>query len=267
MAWIADTYMNLKETGNRLEGLGVVTGKPLAFGGSQGREKATGQGLVYVLDEVLPPLGLPLDSLTFSLIGYGNVGSWTGRLLGDRGAALRAVLDHTGALYRETGIDAVALAQHVKETGGVAGFAGAQAISEDAFYATEVDLFIPAALEQMIDGHRADQIRCKVLAEAANAPVTPEGERRLVARDITILPAILCNVGGVTVSYFEWKQNRQAETWDLDFVDAELKKMMQRAAQRVLETAAHLQCSLRQASYAAALEYIQRVYHIRGIFP
>ncbi len=267
MAWMADTYMMLAEPHRRHSGIGVVTGKPLDFGGSHGREKATGQGLLFVLDELVDDLGLHLGQATFSLIGYGNVGSWTGRLLAQRGAKLRAVLDHTGAIAAETGIDAEALADHVTATGGVAGFAGAEKVTEDEFYRQSVDLFIPAALEQMVTLQCAEKLDCKVVVEAANAPTVPEAERYLLKKGVTILPAILCNCGGVTVSYFEWKQNRQAERWDPDRVDVELQRHMQYAARKTKRAAQRYHCDLRTASFCAALDQIGRVSDLRGIFP
>lgn len=267
MAWIADTFVNLHEPNRRLEGRAVVTGKPLEFGGSHGRDKATGQGLVYALEELLPAMGLALSRATCSLIGFGNVGSWTGRLMARRGAKLLAVLDHTGAIRRAKGIDAEQLAAHVERTGGVAGFRGAEATDTEAFYATPVDLFIPAALEQMVTAENAAQLRCKVVVEGANIPVTPSAEQLLMKRGVAILPAVLMNAGGVTVSYFEWKQNRQAELWDPDVVDAQLRKQMVEAARRVLATSRRFACDLRTACYITALEHIGHVYQLRGIFP
>jgi len=267
MAWMADTYIMMNTPGRITLGQGVVTGKPLEFGGSFGRDKATGQGLVFVLEELLPDMGLALDKISFSLIGFGNVGSWTGRLLTQRGGTLKAVLDHTGAIRNDAGIDAAALTLHVEKTRGVAGFPNAQAISEDEFYRTKVDCFIPAALEQMVDLDRARVMDCKVVVEAANAPTTPPAERHLLERGIAVLPAALCNAGGVTVSYFEWKQNRQAETWDAETVDAQLKKHMYAAAQRVKLARHRFDCDMRTAAYIAALESIGRVYRLRGIFP
>ncbi len=267
MAWMADTYINFAESSSKVTARGVVTGKPLEFGGSAGREKATGQGLVYVLDAMLPGMKMDLSKLSCSLIGYGNVGSWTARLLQARGTQLKAVMDHTGAIRNEAGIDAEALAKHVAQTGGIKDYPEAEAIDEPSFYGTPVDLFIPAALEQMVDLEHAERLQCKVLVEAANAPTTPRAERHLLAKGIEVLPAILCNAGGVTVSYFEWKQNRQSETWDEELVDERLCKVMTRSAQRVLDTAERLDCNMRMASYAAAIEHLDKVYDMRGVFP
>jgi glutamate dehydrogenase (NAD(P)+) len=267
MAWMADTYINFAERSAKVTARGIVTGKPLEFGGSAGREKATGQGLVYVLDELLPGMDIKLDAISYSLIGYGNVGSWTARLLQERGSILKAVMDHTGAIHNEDGIDAKALALHVKTTGGVHDYPYAHAVSNQVFYATPVDLFIPAALEQMIDLEHAKLIQCRVLVEAANAPTTPHAERYLLDKGVEVLPAILCNAGGVTVSYFEWKQNRQSETWEEALVDKRLRKTMERSAQRVLKMSQRLDCNMRLASYAAAIEHLNNVYEMRGVFP
>ena len=176
-------------------------------------------------------------------------------------------MDHTGAIRNEAGIDAEKLALYVSQTGGVKGYTEADAIDEPDFYSTPVDLLIPAALEQMVDLEHAERLQCKVLVEAANAPTTPRAERHLLAKGIEVLPAILCNAGGVTVSYFEWKQNRQSETWDEELVDERLRTVMTRSAQRVLDTAARLNCNMRMASYAAAIEHIDKVYEMRGVFP
>jgi len=267
MAWMADTYINFNAADSRWTGQAVVTGKPLEFGGSYGREKATGQGLVFVLDELLPELGLSTQEINYSVLGYGNVGSWTARLLADRGAKLKAAADHTGAIVHDDGIDAMALAQHVLVRGGVDGYPGAEAVPLEQFYQTPVDVFIPAALEQMIDEPIARLLRCRVVAEGANAPMIPPAERILAERGVAILPAVLCNCGGVTVSYFEWKQNRQAETWDAETVDSSLRRMMFAAAQRTKLAAHRFGCDLRTAAYCAALEHIGKLYQLRGIFP
>lgn len=268
MAWMADTYMNLCEPHQRFTGLAVVTGKPLQFGGSQGREKATGQGLVYVLDEMFQHMGFSdIGAMTFSLIGFGNVGSWTGRLLAERGAKLRCVMDHTGAVRHDKALDAAALAAHVEKTGGVAGFAEGDPITPHEFYTQEVDLFIPAALEQMITAEIAAKLRCRMLVEAGNMPTTPEGEAVLRQRGIQVLPAVLCNAGGVTASYFEWMQNRQGEMWTAEQVDNELRRYMTLAARNTRQAGEKYKCDLNTAAYAAAMEHIGQVYNIRGIFP
>ncbi len=267
MAWMADTYINLKGNHGRVDAQSVVTGKPLVFGGSEGREKATGQGLVFVLETLLPGLGIDLAHCSYSLIGFGNVGSWTGRLLQDRGAALTHVMDHTGAISNPDGISARALADHVKKTGGVSGFSDAAPCSTEDFYRAPVDLLIPAALEQMIGPDEAALVNCRLLAEAANAPTTPAGERVLTERGIEVLPAILCNCGGVTVSYFEWKQNRDSESWTEEDVDRKLHEMISDAAHRVHDFAASHSCSMRRAAYAVALRHLEELYTLRGIFP
>ena len=296
MAWMADTYMNITQVAHRGNGSAVVTGKPLAFGGSEGREKATGQGVVYVLEDLLPEMiHKPLSDTTYSVVGFGNVGSWTAKLLAAHGSTLAAAMDHTAAIApaplplpgsgtgsgtgtsvpvrpphappRTQGLDPHALATHVAATGGVRGFPGSIEITTDEFYARPVDLCVPAALEQMIDVKQAEMLNCRVIAEAANAPTTPEGEKVLDRRGIKVLPAILCNCGGVTVSYFEWMQNRQSQAWEAIRVDQELQKHMRSATAKVLSTATRLKCDMRTAAYAAALNQIANVYQIRGIFP
>ena len=267
MAWMADTYMNISDARGRSSGQAVVTGKPLAFGGSAGREKATGQGLVYVLQETLPELNIDPADMDVSIIGFGNVGSWTGRILEKGGARVCAVLDHTGGVQNTGGLDAAALAAHVADTGGVAGFPGAKPVGTEGFYALEVDVLIPAALEQMITENEAQHVRAKVIAEAANAPTTPAGDAVLAERGIEVLPAILCNAGGVCVSYMEWRQNRAAETWSLERVDRELRDLMNAASQRVKLARHRFSCDMRTAAYVAALGRIGDVYSARGIFP
>jgi len=266
MAWIADTYTFLSEVGGH-QPEAVVTGKPVEFGGSLGREKATGQGVVDTLTEMLPEIGVDIKGCKVSILGYGNVGSWTGRIMQDRGAKVVAVMDHTGAIANEQGIDAHALAVHVQKLGGVAGFKNAERIEKEEFYGMKVDVFVPAALEQMVQAPEAKLLNCKVLAEGANAPTTPAGERILEQRGIEVLPAILCNAGGVTVSYFEWVQNKTHRAWDLEHVDQELNKHMVRAASKVREARRRYKCNLRTAAYVGALERLKAAYEVRGIFP
>ncbi|MDX2149038.1 MAG: Glu/Leu/Phe/Val dehydrogenase [Planctomycetota bacterium] len=268
MAWIADTYSQITE-GSGQNGMAVVTGKPIEIGGSLGREKATGQGVVDTLQEMLPEIGYKngLKGARISVLGYGNVGSWAARIAYDLGAKLVTAMDHTGAIYNEAGLDAHALAEHVVKLGGVAKFKGSTEISPEQFYKTKVDVFIPAALEQMIQEREANWIDCRVVAEGANAPTTPPGERILRRKGIEVLPAILCNAGGVTVSYFEWVQNKTSQSWDLDKVDAELNKHITRGCGHVRDARKKYDCDLRTAAYISALDNINKAYSVRGIFP
>jgi glutamate dehydrogenase (NAD(P)+) len=279
MAWMADTYASLDGNGkNSMDSMRVFTGKPVEIGGSLGREKATGQGVVDTLVELLPSLKISVQNMRFSVIGYGNVGSWTARILAKLGAKLVAVMDHTGAIRNDAGIDTEALAVHVARTGGVNGFGassgsggksaqGADAITTEDFYKTQVDVLIPAALEQMIKDREARWINAKVVAEGANAPTTPAGDRVLTERGIEVVPAILANAGGVTVSYFEWVQNKTCTTWDLEEVDRKLNQHMVAAAHRTLAARKRYECDMRTAAYIAALDHINKAYQIRGIFP
>ncbi len=266
MAWMADTYQQMSPEHESQDTIRIVTGKPVMFGGSLGREKATGQGLVYVLQAILPELDIDLASMRYSLIGYGNVGSWTARLLSPLGAKLVAVLDHTGAIYSKSGFDTIKLAKHVEQHGGVKGFPG-DSITIDEFYARKVDVLIPAALEQMITPEKAALINARLVAEAANAPTTPAGERALLEKNVEVLPAILCNAGGVTVSYFEWVQNKTSTYWTEEHVDSRLRQHMNNAAQRVRQAKSKYRVDWRTASYIASLEHISAAYTVRGIFP
>ncbi len=279
MAWMADTYASLDGNGkNSWDSMRVFTGKPVEIGGSLGREKATGQGVVDTLLELLPTLKIEAKGMKFSVIGYGNVGSWTARILAKHGAKLVAVMDHTGAIRNDNGIDTEALAVHVGKNGGVGGFGaksgsggktaqGAQAISTEEFYKTKVDVLVPAALEQMIKDKEAKWIDAKVIAEGANAPTTPAGDRVLQDRGIEVIPAILANAGGVTVSYFEWVQNKTCTAWDLEEVDRKLNQHMVAAARRTLVARQKYNTDMRTAAYIAALDHIAKAYAIRGIFP
>ncbi|MBL8762683.1 MAG: Glu/Leu/Phe/Val dehydrogenase [Phycisphaerae bacterium] len=276
MAWFADTYESLSDSNrNSWDALRVVTGKPVEIGGSLGREKATGQGVVDVLVELLPSIGIDIKGMKFSVIGYGNVGSWTARILAKLGAKLVAVMDHTGGIRNDAGLDTELLAEHVAKAGGVAGYGkggkaaknGATAVSAEEFYKTPVDVLVPAALEQMIKAEQAKYVNCKVIAEGANAPTTPAGDRVLNDRGIEVVPAILANSGGVTVSYFEWVQNKTCTSWDIEEVDRKLNQHMVSAARRTLLARQKYACDMRTAAYIAALEQIGKVYAVRGIFP
>ena len=211
--------------------------------------------------------GVPIQGMTFSVLGFGNVGSWAGRIFHDMGAKMTAVCDHTGAIHNERGINPHALAEHVQKTGGVAGFPNAEAITNEQFYRTKVDLFVPCALEQMIQEKQANWLNCRYVAEGANAPTTPAGDRVLSSKGVDVIPAILANAGGVTVSYFEWVQNKTSEYWDIEKVDRNLNKHMVMAARRTLLMREQYKTDLRTAAYIAALDNIAKAYAVRGIFP
>ncbi len=269
MAWIVDTYAATLPPQERFRALGVVTGKPVSAGGSVGREKATGQGVVDLIEMWAADQRCKVADLSYTVQGFGKVGSWAARILKDKGAKLLAVQDATGAIkaYTSAGLDADVLAEHVKKTGGVAGFAGAQATSREAFFATQADVFIPAALENQVTDETARLLQVRLVAEGANGPTTTEGDAVLRERHIAVLPDVLCNAGGVIVSYFEWLQNRSGAAWNAAEVDQRLREILERAYARVKQMAADKSLDWRDAAYAVALRRIEQVYGERGIFP
>lgn len=269
MAWIVDTYAATMPPQERYRALAVVTGKPVSAGGSVGREKATGQGVVDLIEMWAKDHDCKVADLTYTVQGFGKVGAWAARILRDKGAKLRAAQDVTGAIKAPTaaGLDADALAEHVKKTGGVAGFPGAQAISKEAFFAVPADVFIPAALENQITEATARLLDVRLVAEGANGPTTPEGDAVLRERKIDVLPDVLCNAGGVIVSYFEWLQNRGGAAWNGAEVDQRLREILDRAYARVKGMVAEKSLDWRTAAYAVALRRIEQVYAERGIFP
>ncbi|MBI1851644.1 MAG: Glu/Leu/Phe/Val dehydrogenase [Planctomycetes bacterium] len=267
MVWMMDTYLNSTDATQRNRVRHVVTGKSLASGGSEGREKATGQGLVYVLREWLKANRLDVSKITYSVQGYGNVGSNCAVLLGELGAKLVAVDDHAGAIHEPRGIDAKDLAKWVRGNRTVKGYGRAESITREDFFNTEVDVMIPAAMENQINDANQHLVKCRVILEGANGPVTPSAEDAIRARGIEVIPDILANSGGVIVSYFEWIQNKNSEHWDLKEVDEKLKKMMLRSWERAQLEAEHRKCDLRTAAYSVALQRLEIAYEERGIFP
>ena len=267
MAWIVDTYAATLPPHDRHSALAVVTGKPIGSGGAAGREKATGQGVVDLISRWADDHHCKPSDLSYTVQGFGNVGSWAARLLKDRGAKLRAVEDVTGAIRAEDGIDADALAEYVRRTRGVRGFPGAEAISHEEFMSTPADVFIPAAMENQITGETAAMLQVRLVAEGANGPTTPEGDAVLRTRGIDLLPDVLCNAGGVVVSYFEWLQNRGGASWDVSEADRRLREILTRAYERVKTAAAEKKTDWRSAAYLVALSRLQSIYGERGIFP
>ncbi|MCB9522022.1 MAG: Glu/Leu/Phe/Val dehydrogenase [Myxococcales bacterium] len=267
MVWMMDTYMNSAGQTDKNALRGVVTGKSPTSGGSLGREHATGLGLVYTIQEWAAETGFNLDGATFAVQGYGNVGAHAARILSRMGAVLVAVQDHTGAIRNTEGVHPQRLSKYVQTVGGVAGYPGGEIIDRRDFFSTPVDIFIPAAMEMQINADTAPLMRCKLVVEGANGPTDLDGERILADRGVTVLPDILANAGGVTVSYFEWLQNRRAEQWTEEDVELRLERMMQRAYATMRRLREERGVDNRTACHVHALSRIQAVYHERGIFP
>jgi len=267
MVWMMDTFMNSVQNVDKNAQRAVVTGKTLTCGGSRGRDKATSQGLVHCIVEWAGENRVRLEGKTAIIQGYGNVGSNAALLLARLGVSTIAVGDHSGYLKNEEGFNAHKLAEHVKGTGSVAGYPNGVEISRDEFFTTRADILIPAALENQVRVSEAQRLRVRLVVEGANGPVNPQAEKILEERGIDIIPDILANSGGVTVSYYEWVQNRRSETWDLTEVDERLEVAMKRAYQRVMFTAREREISPRSAAYVLALEALATAFAERGIFP
>jgi glutamate dehydrogenase (NAD(P)+) len=267
MDWMMDTYVNIISTNDRQAVKRVVTGKSIACGGSQGREQATGQGVVYCIQEWAHGKRFNLDGSTLAVQGFGNVGSNTARILSRMGVTLTTVGDHTGYFRNPEGFNPHKLADHVKKTKGLKGYPGAKEISRDEFFASEVDIFVPAALELQIGKDEAKEMNCKVVVEGANGPTDLEGERVLIEKGIDVVPDILANSGGVIVSYYEWLQNKRSESWELEEVQMRLERRMRRSYQTVADRMRELKTDMRTTCYAIALERLRDVYRARGIWP
>ena len=267
MAWILDTHLSTLPPHERQRNIHVVTGKPVAAGGSLGRDKATGQGVVFTIQKWAEDHGVSLDGATFIVQGFGNVGSWASRLLADLGAKLIAVEDVTGVIHNEDGLDPNDLLEYVKIHGGVFEYPGGRPGDHIEFLRTKADIFIPAALENQITAETARWLKVRLVAEGANGPTDPDGDAILQERGIDVIPDILCNSGGVIVSYFEWLQNKRSEFWDLEEVDCKLRKKITDAYERVRDEAKELDVDWRTAAYVIALARIEKAYQERGIFP
>jgi glutamate dehydrogenase (NAD(P)+) len=267
MAWAMDTYMNTVGSISKQAVKGVVTGKPIAAGGTLGREKATGQGVVHCITEWAEDKGFNLGGSTLLVQGFGNVGSHAAVILSKLGVSTIAVGDHTGYLYNPEGFNPHKLQDYVKKNRSIAGYPGGKAITREEFFKIKADIFIPAALENQVGVEEAQTLQVRLVAEGANGPCTPEGEKVLLERGIDILPDVLANSGGVTVSYYEWVQNKRSESWSLEEVDTRLERAMKRAYREVIEMARQKKCSLRVAAYCVALQRIAAAYGEREIFP
>ncbi|MEO0325050.1 MAG: Glu/Leu/Phe/Val dehydrogenase [Myxococcota bacterium] len=267
MVWIMDTYMNSVDHASKNAQRAVVTGKTVTCGGSYGRAQATSQGVVHCITEWAKDNRFDLEGKTAIVQGFGNVGSNAALILGKLGVSTVAVGDHTGYLRTTEGFNPHKLREHVRRRGGVEGYEGGEAISRDDFFAQEADIFIPAAIENQVGEKEASALQVKLIAEGANGPLNPDGEAIVADRGIDVIPDLLANSGGVTVSYYEWVQNLRSETWELDEVNGRLERTMKSRYQRVQQYAREHGLSLRIASYAIALDNIGQAFKERGIFP
>jgi glutamate dehydrogenase (NAD(P)+) len=262
MAWIADQYA-------KYHGFepGVVTGKPLELYGSKGREAATGRGTALTARWALEDLGRPIEGATVAIQGYGNVGSWAGKILEGWGAKLVAVGDHAAYLENPEGMDAVALAEHVAASPerSIKGFPGCDTCTEEELFAMDVDILVPAALGGVITEEIADSVRARVISEGANGPTLPAAHRKLVAKGVQVVPDILANAGGVTVSYFEWVQNTQRFYWEEEEVNQKLENIMRKAYDSVVKLAQGKSLDLRTAAFILALREVGKATVLRGI--
>jgi len=267
MAWAVDTYMNTVGLVSKQDVQGVVTGKPIASGGTLGREKATGQGLVHCVIQWAKRQRFDLKGKKLMVQGFGNVGSNAAVLLSHLGVSLVAVGDHTGYLTNPEGFNSHRLQQYVAKNGSIAGYANGTPITREQFFGSAADIFIPAALENQIGAGEAEALQVALIAEGANGPCSPEGEAILKRRNVEVLPDVLANAGGVTVSYYEWVQNKRSESWSLEEVDDKLERAMIEAYDRMQQFAELHQCDYRIACYGVALERLKKVYEEREIFP
>jgi len=261
MGWMLDSWRMIHGRYDR----GVVTGKPLSLGGSAGRREATGRGVVINITEAARDMGMNLAEATAAVQGYGNVGETSARLLHDAGVRVVAVSDAHGAILNRKGLNIPTLSAHVKAGQPLNKFPEAEAIDRDSLLTLEVDILVPAALENAITEKNGAQVRAKLIAEGANGPVSPAAVDMLADRKIVVIPDILCNAGGVTVSYFEWVQNRQEFYWPLDRVNSELADVMKRAYRRVADLSQSLKIPLREAAYRIAIEQVADAAVRRGV--
>jgi glutamate dehydrogenase (NAD(P)+) len=263
MAWIMDTYsMN---QGYSVPG--VVTGKPMSVGGSAGRRASTARGVMYVTVSTLKHLAMPVDEARVVVQGYGKVGAPAVQLLHDQGCLIVGVGDAEGAVFNPRGLSPVGLSAHNAEAGTVAGFEGGETITNEELLALECDVVIPAALEGVITEANADDVRARIVVEAANGPTTPEADEILHDRGTHVVPDILANAGGVTVSYFEWVQDIQAYFWTEDEVNARLRRIMEEAYISVLELAEDRKVTMRQAATILGVSRVAEAHKTRGLFP
>jgi glutamate dehydrogenase (NAD(P)+) len=263
MAWMMDTYS--MHAGHTVPG--VVTGKPISLGGSEGRNEATARGTVFCVIEAASEIGMDIKRARVSIQGYGNAGSIAARLIADEGATVVAVSDSTGGIYNPDGLDIGRVNGWKKEHGTVQGFPGAKDISNAAVLEVDCDILIPAALENQITARNAGNIKARIVAEAANGPTTPDADQQMFQRGVFMIPDILCNAGGVTVSYFEWVQDLNRDHWSEAVVNAKLKEIMVKAFHETLAIAQRDEIDMRTAAYLLAVQRVADATSLRGLYP
>jgi len=263
MAWIMDTYS--MHVGYTVPG--VITGKPIALGGSEGRNEATARGAVYCIVEAAAHLGLDLRTATVAVQGFGNAGSIAARLIRDEGSTVVAVSDSSGGIHNPSGLDIDRVIAWKKEHGTVQGFPGSADISNSELLEIDCDILIPAALENQITAHNAGKIKARVVAEAANGPTTPEADEILYRNGVFTIPDILCNAGGVTVSYFEWVQDLNRDFWNEAEVNEKLKGIMVKAFRDTLMMSLKESVNMRTAAYLLAVQRVADATAMRGLYP
>jgi glutamate dehydrogenase (NAD(P)+) len=264
MAWFMDTY-SMHEGQTVTE---IVTGKPVAIGGIEGRREATGLGVAHLITRACERLGLPIGGATAIVQGFGNVGSHAAQSLAERGVRILGVSDHTAAYYSPAGLDVAALLRHVGHNRVLAGFSNELAIAPDELLLQPCDVLVPAAVERVINGDNAGKLRCRILAEAANGPTTPDADAILAERgDIFVIPDIVCNAGGVIVSYFEWVQDLQQFFWGREEVIDRLYRLLDAAFARVMARVEKDRISNRMAAVALGVAKVRDAKNTRGLFP
>jgi glutamate dehydrogenase (NAD(P)+) len=263
MAWMMDTYsMNTGATAT-----GVVTGKPIALGGSLGRVKATGRGVFVVGRETARRLGVDLNGARIAIQGFGNVGSATAELFCGNGAKLVAVQDHTGTVVNPAGLDIAGLMQEFRTKGGIGAFAGGERAGNEEFWSVKTEFLVPAALEGQITAERARRLDTRIVLEGANGPTVSEADEILASRGITVVPDVMANAGGVIVSYFEWVQDFSSFFWTEDEINLRLEKILVGAYRRIWETAEQHRIPLRTAAFVVACERVLQARQERGLYP
>ncbi len=263
MAWMMDTYS--MHQGYTVPG--VVTGKPISLGGSEGRNEATGRGTVFCIVEAARNLNIDLRRSRVAIQGFGNAGSIAARLIAEEGATVVAVSDSTGGIHNPKGLDVARVVQWKKEHGTVQGFPGSADVTNAAVLEVDCDILIPAALENQITSRNVGNVKARLVAEAANGPTTPEADIELFRRGVSMIPDILCNAGGVTVSYFEWVQDLNRDHWSEAVVNEKLRGIMVRAFGETLTLAERDKCDMRTAAYLLAVQRVADATAMRGLYP